>query len=380
MKLVLENWRSFLGERAYGNLIVAYSRTSRLSNIKSMLENGWRIGDYGDFGPAIYLVYDLAVSEYADRWYGTYVMKLAIKANNKFLIFDEETAKITYGNNSDLQSQVGLLDPKLLEDQKVQEWISSYAERMGVSSWRYAPQAVKDAVSGILMDTGPQSDGKVAIVYKPENVLTMTSWAKIPEVYSVEKLPKEQWAKAAQAAPLGFDDSKAALLKLIEKYDGDVYKMKTNPPTDEELSAIVGERTQITKENAVLLLKDYYDERADGYPKWSQDMETLDEFDAAFIDEFGFSIGDPVDTAEWFAEEDPDFAASIDPSADLKRFLNIRNSGARNYDAMPFDEYIGWLKKIGLDPQKRTEPYSRQTLDWNTEVEGIKLPQRIKHQ
>ena len=380
MKLVLENWRSFLGERAYGNLIVAYSRTSRLSNIKSMLENGWRIGDYGDFGPAIYLVYDLAVSEYADRWYGTYVMKLAIKANNKFLIFDEETAKITYGNNSDLQSQVGLLDPKLLEDQKVQEWISSYAERMGVSSWRYAPQAVKDAVSGILMDTGPQSDGKVAIVYKPENVLTMTSWAKIPEIYSVEKLPKEQWAKAAQAAPLGFDDSKAALLRLIEKYDGDVYKMKTNPPTDEELSAIVGERTQITKENAVLLLKDYYDERADGYPKWSQDMETLDEFDDAFIDEFGFSIGDPVDTAEWFAEEDPDFAASIDPSADLKRFLNIRNSGARNYDAMPFDEYIGWLKKIGLDPQKRTEPYSRQTLDWNTEVEGIKLPQRIKHQ
>lgn len=380
MKLVLENWRSFLGERAYGNLIVAYSRTSRLSNIKSMLENGWRIGDYGDFGPAIYLVYDLAVSEYADRWYGTYIMKLAIKANNKFLIFDEETAKITYGSNSDLQSQVGLIDPKLLEDQKVQEWISSYAERMGVSSWRYAPQAVKDAVSGVLFDTGPDKDGKVAVVYKPENVLTMTSWAKIPEIYSVEKLPKEQWAKAAQAAPLSFDDSKAALLRLIEKYDGDVYKMKTNPPTDEELSAIVGERTQITKENAVLLLKDYYDERADGFPKWSQDMETFEEFEDAFIDEFGFSIGDPVDTAEWFAEEDPDFAVSIDPSADIKRFLNIRNSGARDYDAMPFDEYIGWLKKIGLDPQKRTEPYSRQTLDWNTEVEGIKLPQRIKHQ
>ena len=380
MKLVLENWRSFLGERAYGNLIVAYSRTSRLSNIKSMLENGWRIGDYGDFGPAIYLVYDLAVSEYADRWYGTYIMKLAIKANNKFLIFDEETAKITYGSNSDLQSQVGLIDPKLLEDQKVQEWISSYAERMGVSSWRYAPQAVKDAVSGVLFDTGPDKDGKVAVVYKPENVLTMTSWAKIPEIYSVEKLPKEQWAKAAQAAPLSFDDSKAALLRLIEKYDGDVYKMKTNPPTDEELSAIVGERTQITKENAVLLLKDYYDERADGFPKWSQDMETFEEFEDAFIDEFGFSIGDPVDTAEWFAEEDPDFAVSIDPSADIKRFLNIRNSGARDYDAMPFDEYIGWLKKIGLDPQKRTEPYSRQTLDWNTEVEGIKLPQRIRHQ
>jgi len=380
VKLVLENWRSFLGERAYGNLIVAYSRTSRLSNIKSMLENGWRIGDYGDFGPAIYLVYDLAVSEYADRWYGTYIMKLAIKANNKFLIFDEETAKITYGSNSDLQSQVGLIDPKLLEDQKVQEWISSYAERMGVSSWRYAPQAVKDAVSGVLFDTGPDKDGKVAVVYKPENVLTMTSWAKIPEIYSVEKLPKEQWAKAAQAAPLSFDDSKAALLRLIEKYDGDVYKMKTNPPTDEELSAIVGERTQITKENAVLLLKDYYDERADGFPKWSQDMETFEEFEDAFIDEFGFSIGDPVDTAEWFAEEDPDFAVSIDPSADIKRFLNIRNSGARDYDAMPFDEYIGWLKKIGLDPQKRTEPYSRQTLDWNTEVEGIKLPQRIRHQ
>ena len=32
---------------------------------------------------------------------------------------DEETAKITYGNNSGLQSQVGLIDPKLLEDQKI---------------------------------------------------------------------------------------------------------------------------------------------------------------------------------------------------------------------------------------------------------------------
>jgi hypothetical protein len=216
----------------------------------------------------------------------------------------------------------------------------------------------------------------------------MTSWAKIPEIYSVEKLPKEQWAKAAQAAPLSFDDSKAALLRLIEKYDGDVYKMKTNPPTDEELSAIVGERIQITKENAVQLLKDYYDERADGYPKWSDDMGTLEEFQKAFEEEFWLGLTpedetpkwDPVEVAKDFAYEDPDFAATIDPSADIKRFLNIRNSGARNYDAMPFDEYIGWLKKIGLDPQKRTEPYSRQTLDWNTEVEGIKLPQRIKHQ
>ena len=379
MRLIFENWRSFLGERAYGNLIVAYSRTSRLSNIKNMLENGWRIGDYGDFGPAIYLVYDLAVSEYADRWYGTYIMKLAIKANNKFLIFDEETAKITYGNNSGLQSQVGLIDPKLLEDQRVQEWISEYADRMGASSWRFAPQAVKDAVSGVLFDTGPNKDGKVAVVYKPENVLTMTSWAKIPEIYSVDKLPKEQWKKAALAAPVR-DDSKAALLRLIEKYDGDVYKMKTNPPTDEELDAIVGERGQVTEDNALQLLKNYYDERAEGFPKWSQDMETFEEFEDAFIDVIGFSIGDPVETAEWFAEEDPDFAGSIDPSADIKRFLNIRNSGARNFDAVPFDEYIEWLKRIGLDPQKRTEPYSRQTLDWKTEVDGIKLPQRIKQQ
>ena len=73
MKLLLENWRQYLNERVYGNLITAYSRTSRLSNIRSMLKNGWRIGDYGDFEPGIYLVYNFEESEYADRWYGTYI-------------------------------------------------------------------------------------------------------------------------------------------------------------------------------------------------------------------------------------------------------------------------------------------------------------------
>ena len=62
----------------------------------------------------------------------------------------------------------------------------------------------------------------------------------------------------------------------------------------------------------------------------------------------------------------------------IKRFLNIRDRGARDHEAITFDEYIEWMKIIGLDPQKRTDPYSRETLEWNREVGGIQLPQRIK--
>ena len=383
MKLLLENWREYLNERVYGNLITAYSRTSRLSNIESMLENGWRIGEYGDFGPGIYLVYNLTESEYADRWYGTYVMKFAIKANNKLLILDSEAAKIVYGENSDLRSQIELIDPELLEDEKVESWISNNEKYGSSSSGFYGiPPELTESINGIMINTGPKKDGYVAVIYKPENVLTMTSWAKIPEIYGVDKLPREKWKAAVQASQSGADE---LLLRLIEKYDGDVYKLKTNPPTQEELEAIAEtiRYPEITEEDSLRALKEFY---ASDYGYGLPDLEdlNLEEFietlSEAGFDWFGSSA---MEIVEELIGYEPALSQFLQPSKKLaliniKRFLNIRDRGARDHEAITFDEYIEWMKIIGLDPQKRTDPYSRETLEWNREVGGIQLPQRIK--
>ena len=392
MKLLLENWRKYLKEEVYGNLITAYSRTSRLSNIESMLKNGWHIGDYGNFYPGIYLVYNFEESEYADRWYGTYIMKFAIKANNKVLIFDQEAAKIVYGENYDLRDQIELIDPKLLEDEGVENWVSTTDKRHPFRSSPEAPPSarhygfpsvLKKSVNGIMIDTGPDSDGYVAVIYKPENVLTMISWAKIPEIYSADKLPRKKWDAAALASQSGADE---LLLRLIEIYDGDVYKLKTNPPTQEELEAIaetIG-YPELTEENALRALKEYYIELV-----FADEGEIEGMHKGDFIDVLGDELRTDyhgmriLDIANVFLDEIPEFSDFIQAGKEpalrnIKRFLNIRDRGARNPEATTFDEYIEWMKKIGLDPQKRADPYSRKTLQWNREVDDIQLPQRIK--
>jgi len=391
MKLILENWREYLNERVYGNLISAYSRTSRLSNIKGMLKNGWRIGDYGDFEPGIYLVYNFEESEYADRWYGTYIMKFAIKAHNKLLIFDPDAAKTVYGKNSDLRSQVESIDPELLEDKRVEKWLVSKEKYGATSSGFYGlPGVLKESINGIMINTGPKKDGYVAVIYKPENVLTMTSWAKIPEVYSAGKLPREEWRKSVHVAGAEGEGmaagSQELLYKLIEKYDGDVYKLKTNPPTQEDLEAIAEtiRYPEPTEEENLRALKEFYIEYY-AYPYSIDDM-TLEEFIEEIknrddLDLSGLSATEIIDEMLAFETGEPisDFIPGKESSLiDVKRFLNIRDRGARDFEAQTFDQYLEWMKKIGLDPQKRTEPYGRKTLEWNREVDGIQLPQRIK--
>mgnify|MGYP003147073124 CR=1 FL=1 len=391
MKLLLENWQEYLNERVYGNLITAYSRTSRLSNIRSMLKNGWRIGDYGDFEPGIYLVYNFEESEYADRWYGTYIMKFAIKAHNKLLIFDPDAAKTVYGKNSDLRSQVESIDPELLEDKRVEKWLVSKEKYGATSSGFYGlPGVLKESINGIMINTGPKKDGYVAVIYKPENVLTMTSWAKIPEVYSAGKLPREEWRKSVHVAGAEGEGmaagSQELLYKLIEKYDGDVYKLKTNPPTQEDLEAIAEtiRYPEPTEEENLRALKEFYIEYY-AYPYSIDDM-TLEEFIEEIknrddLDLSGLSATEIIDEMLAFETGEPisDFIPGKESSLiDVKRFLNIRDRGARDFEAQTFDQYLEWMKKIGLDPQKRTEPYGRKTLEWNREVDGIQLPQRIK--
>jgi hypothetical protein len=386
MKLILENWREYMNERVYGNLISAYSRTSRLSNIRGMLKNGWRIGDYGDFYPGIYLIYNFEESEYADRWYGTYIMKFAIKAHNKLLIFDPDAAKTVYGKNSDLRSQVESINPELLEDKKVEKWLISKEKYGATSSGFYGlPDVLKESINGIMINTGPKKDGYVAVIYKPENVLTMTSWAKIPEIYSSEKLHREEWDKSVRLSGLQAV-SQELLYKLIEKYDGDVYKLKTNPPTQEELEAIAEtiRYPEPTEEENLFALKEFYIEYY-AYPYSINDM-TLEEFIEEIknrddLDLSSLSATEIIDEMLAFSAGEPisDFIPGKESAiVDIKRFLNIRDRGARDFEAQTFDQYLEWMKKIGLDPQKRTEPYGRKTLEWNREVDDIQLPQRIK--
>ena len=384
MKLILENWREYLNERVYGNLITAYSRTSRLSNIKGMLKNGWRIGEYGDFDPGIYLVYNFEESEYADRWYGTYIMKFAIKAHNKLLIFDPEAAKIVYGENSDLRSQVESIDPELLENEKVEKWLISKEKYGATSSGFYGlPDVLKESINGIMINTGPKKDGYVAVIYKPENVLTMTSWAKIPEIYSSEKLHREEWDKSVRLSGLQAV-SQELLYKLIEKYDGDVYKLKTNPPTQEELEAIAEtiRYPEPAEEENLFALKEFYIEYY-AYPYSINDM-TLEELieEIEITDDIDFSGETASEIIALHAETGAPISDFIPGKesiiVDVKRFLNIRDRGGRDFEAQTFDQYLEWMKKIGLDPQKRTEPYGRKTLEWNREVDDIQLPQRIK--
>jgi len=386
MKLLLENWREYLNERVYGNLITAYSRTSRLSNIKGMLKNGWRIGEYGDFDPGIYLVYNFEESEYADRWYGTYIMKFAIKAHNKLLIFDPEAAKIVYGENSDLRSQVESIDPELLENEKVEKWLISKEKHDGWgpgSGFYGLPDVLKESINGIMINTGPKKDGYVAVIYKPENILTMTSWAKIPEIYSSEKLHREEWDKSVRLSGLQAV-SQELLYKLIEKYDGDVYKLKTNPPTQEELEAIAEtiRYPEPAEEENLFALKEFYIEYY-AYPYSINDM-TLEELieEIEITDDIDFSGETASEIIALHAETGAPISDFIPGKesiiVDVKRFLNIRDRGARDFEAQTFDQYLEWMKKIGLDPQKRTEPYGRKTLEWNREVDDIQLPQRIK--
>ena len=386
MKLLLENWREYLNERVYGNLITAYSRTSRLSNIKGMLKNGWRIGEYGDFDPGIYLVYNFEESEYADRWYGTYIMKFAIKAHNKLLIFDQEAAKIAYGENADLRSQVELIDPELLKNEKVEKWLISKEKHDGRgpgSGFYGLPDVLKESINGIMINTGPKKDGYVAVIYKPENVLTMTSWAKIPEIYSSEKLHREEWDKSVRLSGLQAV-SQELLYKLIEKYDGDVYKLKTNPPTQEELEAIAEtiRYPEPAEEENLFALKEFYIEYY-AYPYSINDM-TLEELieEIEITDDIDFSGETASEIIALHAETGAPISDFIPGKesiiVDVKRFLNIRDRGGRDFEAQTFDQYLEWMKKIGLDPQKRTEPYGRKTLEWNREVDDIQLPQRIK--
>ena len=178
MKLLLENWRQFLNEEVYGNLITVYSRTTSEDIIAKIASEGWKVRSYGDYGPAIYMQYSFEPSDYADRTYGTHVMKFALRANNKLLILgDKEAAKKVFGKELSVEEQLRLFAPESLEDRSIAKW----AESGGMYLRDIIAEKLKKYINGILLVN--RKDGRVAIIYKPDGVLTMLSWAKIPKGY-----------------------------------------------------------------------------------------------------------------------------------------------------------------------------------------------------
>ena len=199
MKLLLENWRQYLNERVYGNLITVYSRTTSEDIIAKIATEGWKVGSYGDYGPAIYMVYGFEPSDYADRTYGTHVMKFALQANNKLLILgDKEAAKKVFGKELSAEEQLKLFAPESLKDKPIADWIESTRRSESFSGYQLPIEKLKKYINGILLNN--RKDGHVAIIYKPDGVLTMLSWAKIPKGYkfkSDDEIRKEKTYKYA---------------------------------------------------------------------------------------------------------------------------------------------------------------------------------------
>ena len=179
MKLLLENWRSYLNERVYGNLITVYSRTTSEDAISGIASDGWKTGDYGDYGSAIYMVYGFEPNDYADRTYGTHVMKFALRANNKLLILgDKEAMNKVFGKELTIEQQLKIIAPEALKDASIAKWAAAVQGNGGGNT---PVEKLKNYINGILLQT--RKDGHIAVIYNPDGVLTMLSWAKIPKDY-----------------------------------------------------------------------------------------------------------------------------------------------------------------------------------------------------
>ena len=135
------------------------------------------------------------------------------------------------------------------------------------------------------------------------------------------------------------------LYKLIEKYDGDVYKLKTNPPTQEDLEAIAEtiRYPEPTEEENLFALKEFYIEYY-AYPYSIDDM-TLEELieEIEITDDIDFSGSSASEIIALHAETGgpiSDFIPAGKESSliDVKRFLNIRDRGARDFEAQTFDQ------------------------------------------
>jgi hypothetical protein len=287
MKLLLENWREYLNERVYGNLITVYSRTTSEDIIAKIATEGWKVGSYGDYGPAIYMVYNFEPNDYADRTYGTHVMKFALQANNKLLILgDKEAAKKVFGKEMSAEEQLALFAPESLRNKSIAKWIER--TQRSESSFQSIPiKKLKKYINGILLYS--RKDGHVAIIYNPDGVLTMLSWSKIPKDYKFKtddevrkEIAMEEISYAVMDEYLDVweieDDSRLrtieGIIKIIQERDPEASELSTIEDVTEYLGDLLDPQGSGIRMNRTMSHeKDYSDVKYDkGSLSWKKEI------------------------------------------------------------------------------------------------------------
>ena len=312
MKLLFENWRQYLNEKVYGNLISVFSRTTSEKNIANIVKNGWKTQQYGDYGPAIYMIYQFEPNDRADRGYGTHVMRFGLKANNKLLVLgDPEAATKIFGTDLSVEEQVKTMAPEALQDEKIAKWAEK-SSQSGSYRFMFPADELKKYFNGFLMKSG--KDAHLAVIYAPEDVLSMTSWAKIPKDYEFKS--DEEMLKA-QAEEAAMEDIRAA---VMEEY--------------------LGEDPYVSD------------------PSFDPRLET------------------PEQIIKIVQEDDPEVSTIADVVELLKQkgYYYISLEPAEGDHVSRRDVELSHTKDFS-DVQ-----YDKGSLQWNKEIAGIKLPQRIKMQ
>ena len=316
MKLLLENWRQFLNEEVYGNLITVYSRTTSEDIIAKIASEGWKVGSYGDYGPAIYMQYSFEPSDYADRTYGTHVMKFALRANNKLLILgDKKAAKKVFGKELSAEEQLRLFAPESLEDKSIAEWVESTRRSESFSGYTMPVEKLKKYINGILLVN--RKDGRVAIIYKPDGVLTMLSWAKIPKGY---KFKSDDEQRKQQAYERAMED-------IVYAVEG-------------EYDVPYGDPRLKTIEGLIDIIK-------------SEEMERSQEYAWPTVDPEVSKLSNIEDIVKFFGMED---ILDIDPDEPVYR-MHRTTSHEKDYSDVKYD---------------------KGSLSWEKEIKGITLPKKVK--
>ena len=316
MKLLLENWRQFLNEEVYGNLITVYSRTTSEDIIAKIASEGWKVGSYGDYGPAIYMQYSFEPSDYADRTYGTHVMKFALRANNKLLILgDKKAAKKVFGKELSAEEQLRLFAPESLEDKSIAEWVESTRRSESFSGYTMPVEKLKKYINGILLVN--RKDGRVAIIYKPDGVLTMLSWAKIPKGY---KFKSDDEQRKQQAYERAMED-------IVYAVEG-------------EYDVPYGDPRLKTIEGLIDIIK-------------SEEMERSQEYAWPTVDPEVSKLSNIEDIVKFLGLE---YLLDIDPDEPVYR-MHRTTSHEKDYSDVKYD---------------------KGSLSWKKEIKGITLPKKVK--
>jgi len=277
----------------YGNLITVYSRTTSEDIVAKIATEGWKVGNYGDYGAAIYMAYNFESSDYADRTYGTHVMKFALKANNRLLIIgDKEAMKKAFGKELSIEEQLRMFAPESLKNKFIANWVE-YTRASKVPSGGAMPiEELKKYINGILLYGG--KDGHMAIIYKPEGVLTMLSWAKIPKDYKF-------------------------------KSDDDARKEKTYEYAMEEIEETIIEKYQLDS--------------------WETDLYTIEDITATILEQGGPYLSTLKDVAEYLGLDD---LFDVDSSAPVYRDMDRTMGHEKDYSGVKYDKgSMSWKKEIG---------------------------------